>query len=70
MICVRGCERTLERRLTPCRLPAADFCSDCARPISDRGERLSDNAGFIAWARLFTGRRPATVKGRALPEAV
>lgn len=66
------CERMLERgdQNARCPLPAEDFCGHCARPNSERGNRLSDNAGFLAWARLCTGRRPAAMKGRAMPEAV
>lgn len=66
-VCGR-CDRYLGRR-SKCHLPAEDFCGDCARPISERGERLSDNAGFIALARAISGRRPAAqrTQGGNLP---
>lgn len=72
-ICPRdGCGRKLVYgdRTAGCRLPAEDFCRSCARPISDKGNRLSDNAGFVRWAKNFTGRRPAPRANHALPEAL
>jgi hypothetical protein len=67
-VCGR-CERRLSERHAPTRLlPAVDFCGGCARPISERGRRLADNAGFIALAKSVLGRQPARSKTRTLAD--
>ena len=64
--CCLACRRMIltgdAQRAT--RLPVDDFCRPCGRPISERGTRLSDNAGFVAFAKRFTGRRPARLASR------
>lgn len=70
--CGRCDRRVRADRPTACRLPAEDFCRDCARPISERGERLAPRDGFVNIVRAINGRRPARTyhETRSLPEVL